>query len=257
MISMKGKTVFVSGASAGIGYFTACTFAREGARLILAARRESRLERLAQKLNEDYGATSLCLKIDVRQQREVIKQLNSLPARWRKIDILVNNAGLSRGLSKLHEGDLTDWEEMIDTNIKGLLYVSRVIIPWMVKRETGHIINIGSIAGHDVYPGGNVYCATKFAVDALTKGMQMDLVDTPIRVSSVDPGMAETEFSIVRFHGDKDRAKDVYKGIKPLTGQDVAEAILFCATRPPHVNINQIRIMPTAQASALVSYREK
>lgn len=256
MISMKGKTVFVSGASAGIGYFTACTFAREGARLILAARRESRLERLAQKLNEDYGATSLCLKIDVRQQREVIKQLNSLPARWRKIDILVNNAGLSRGLSKLHEGDLTDWEEMIDTNIKGLLYVSRVIIPWMVKRETGHIINIGSIAGHDVYPGGNVYCATKFAVDALTKGMQMDLVDTPIRVSSVDPGMAETEFSIVRFHGDKDRAKDVYKGIKPLTGQDVAEAILFCATRPPHVNINQIRIMPTAQASAMVNYRE-
>ncbi len=257
MISMKGKTVFVSGASAGIGYFTACTFAREGARLILAARRESRLERLAQKLNEDYGATSLCLKIDVRQQREVIKQLNSLPARWRKIDILVNNAGLSRGLSKLHEGDLTDWEEMIDTNIKGLLYVSRVIIPWMVKRGVGHIINIGSIAGHDVYPGGNVYCATKFAVDALTKGMQMDLVDTSIRVSSVDPGMAETEFSIVRFHGDKDRAKDVYKGIKPLTGQDVAEAILFCATRPPHVNINQIRIMPTAQASALVSYREK
>jgi NADP-dependent 3-hydroxy acid dehydrogenase YdfG len=254
---MKGKTVFVSGASAGIGYFTACTFAREGARLILAARRESRLERLAQKLNEDYGATSLCLKIDVRQQREVIKQLNSLPARWRKIDILVNNAGLSRGLSKLHEGDLTDWEEMIDTNIKGLLYVSRVIIPWMVKRGVGHIINIGSIAGHDVYPGGNVYCATKFAVDALTKGMQMDLVDTSIRVSSVDPGMAETEFSIVRFHGDKDRAKDVYKGIKPLTGQDVAEAILFCATRPPHVNINQIRIMPTAQASALVSYREK
>lgn len=256
MISMKGKTVFVSGASAGIGYFTACTFAREGARLILAARRESRLERLAQKLNDDYGATSLCLKIDFRQQREVIKQLNSLPARWRKIDVLVNNAGLSRGLSKLHEGDLTDWEEMIDTNIKGLLYVSRVIIPWMVKRETGHIINIGSIAGHDVYPGGNVYCATKFAVDALTKGMQMDLVDTPIRVSSVDPGMAETEFSIVRFHGDKDRAKDVYKGIKPLTGQDVAEAILFCATRPAHVNINQIRIMPTAQASALVSYRE-
>lgn len=257
MISMKGKTVFVSGASAGIGYFTACVFAREGARIILAARRESRLERLAQKLNEDYGATSLCLKIDVRQQRDVIKQLNSLPARWRKIDVLVNNAGLSRGLSKLHEGDLTDWEEMIDTNIKGLLYVSRVIIPWMVKRETGHIINIGSIAGHEVYPGGNVYCATKFAVDALTKGMQLDLVDTPIKVTSVDPGMAETEFSIVRFHGDKDRAKDVYKGIIPLTGQDVAEAILFCATRPAHVNINQIRIMPTAQASAMVNYREK
>jgi NADP-dependent 3-hydroxy acid dehydrogenase YdfG len=253
---MKGKTVFISGASAGIGYFTAVAFAREGARLILAARRESRLERLAQKLNEDFGTTSLCLKIDVRQQRDVIKQLNSLPARWRKIDVLVNNAGLSRGLAKIHEGDLTDWEEMIDTNVKGLLYVSRIIIPWMVKRGVGHIINISSIAGHEVYPGGNVYCATKFAVDALTKGMQMDLVDTPVRVSSVDPGMVETEFSIVRFHGDKDKAKGVYKGIKPLTGQDVAEAVLFCATRPAHVNINQLRIMPTAQAAALINHRE-
>ncbi len=257
MISMKGKTVFVSGASAGIGYFTAVTFAREGARLILAARRESRLERLAQKLNEEYGTTSLCLKIDVRQQRDVIKQLNSLPARWRKIDVLVNNAGLSRGLSKVHEADLTDWEEMIDTNIKGLLYVTRVILPWMVKRGSGHVINISSISGHELYPGGNVYCATKFAVDALTKGMQMDLVDTPIKISSVDPGMVETEFSIVRFHGDKDKAKDVYKGFKPLTGQDVAEAVLFCATRPAHVNINQLRIMPKAQASALINYKEK
>ena len=160
-------------------------------------------------------------------------------------------------MSKVHEADLTDWEEMIDTNIKGLLYVTRVILPWMVKRGSGHVINISSISGHELYPGGNVYCATKFAVDALTKGMQMDLVDTPIKISSVDPGMVETEFSIVRFHGDKDKAKDVYKGFKPLTGQDVAEAVLFCATRPAHVNINQLRIMPKAQASALINYKEK
>lgn len=256
MISMKDKIVFVSGASAGIGYFTATTFAREGARLILAARRESRLERLAQRLNKEHGTTCVCLKIDVRSQKDVIKQINSLPARWRKIDVLVNNAGLSRGLSKIHEGEIDDWEEMIDTNIKGLLYVSRLIIPWMVKNKKGHIINISSIAGHEVYPGGNVYCSTKHAVDALTKGMQLDLVDTPIRVSSVDPGMVETEFSIVRFHGDKKRAKDVYNGLKPLTGKDVAEAVLFCATRPAHVNIHQLRIMPSCQASATVSHRE-
>ena len=160
-------------------------------------------------------------------------------------------------MEKLHERKLSDWEEMIDTNIKGLLYVSRVIIPGMVQRGKGDIVNIGSIAGHELYPGGNVYCATKFAVDALTKGMQIDLVDTPLRVSTVDPGMVETEFSVVRFHGDTERAKKVYQGIQPLRGRDIAEAILFCVTRPPHVNIHQVRIMPTSQAGAMVAYRKQ
>jgi NADP-dependent 3-hydroxy acid dehydrogenase YdfG len=215
-----------------------------------------RLEKLAKNLKKKYEIETFCLQMDVQNQREVEGRLEALPIGWKKVDILVNNAGLSRGLDKLHEGKLTDWEEMIDTNIKGLLYVSRVVIPWMVKRGKGDIVNIGSIAGHEVYPGGNVYCATKFAVDALTKGMQIDLVDTPLRVSAVDPGMVETEFSMVRFHGDNERAGKVYQGVAPLTGEDVAEAILFCVTRPPHVNIHQVRIMPTCQAGAMVLHRK-
>ncbi len=256
MISMKEKIVLITGASAGIGLDTAGVFAREGAKLILTARREQVLKKLAEKLEKQYNTDSVCFPLDVRSQQEVEQKLNALPAVWKKIDVLVNNAGLSRGMNKLHEGELIDWEEMIDTNVKGLLYVSRAVIPWMVKRKKGHVINISSIAGHEVYPGGNVYCATKHAVDALTKGMQMDLIDSPVRVSSVDPGMVETEFSIVRFRGDKDRAKTVYQGLKPLTGEDVAEAILFCATRPPHVNISQLRIVPKDQASALVANRK-
>jgi 3-hydroxy acid dehydrogenase/malonic semialdehyde reductase len=193
----------------------------------------------------------------VRDQKAVATAISTLPEKWKAIDILINNAGLSRGLSKIHEAGIADWEEMIDTNIKGLLYISRVVIPSMVARGSGHIVNIGSIAGHEVYPGGNVYCATKHAVDALTKGMQIDLVDTPIRVSSVDPGMVETEFSMVRFHGDKEKADNVYKGLTPLTGDDIAEVIVFCCTRPLHVNIHQLRIMPTAQASATVAHRKE
>ncbi len=257
MISMNKKLVFITGASAGIGSACAELFARNGCRILMAARREDRLKKLAVKLKKQYGSEVNHFRLDVRNQSEVEKKIGALPADWKKIDILINNAGLSRGLNKLYEGDLTDWEEMIDTNVKGLLYVSRAVIPGMVKRMSGHIINIGSIAGHEVYPGGNVYCATKYAVDALTKGLQIDLVDTPIRVSSVDPGMVETEFSMVRFHGDKARAKAVYKGIKPLTSNDVAEAILFCVTRPAHVNIHQLRIMPTAQASATVVHRKQ
>ncbi|MBN2227545.1 MAG: SDR family NAD(P)-dependent oxidoreductase [candidate division Zixibacteria bacterium] len=256
MISMKDKIVLITGASAGIGYDTAVVFAREGAKLILTARRDQILKKLAEKLTKQYNTESVCFPLDVRSQQEVEQKLNALPAAWKKIDVLVNNAGLSLGMNKLHEGELIDWEEMIDTNVKGLLYVSRTVIPWMVKRNKGHVINISSIAGHEVYPGGNVYCATKHAVDALTKGMQMDLVDTPVRVSSVDPGMVETEFSIVRFRGDKNRAKTVYQGLKPLTGEDVAEAILFCATRPPHVNVSQLRIVPKDQASAMVANRK-
>ncbi|HDL02746.1 MAG TPA: SDR family NAD(P)-dependent oxidoreductase, partial [candidate division Zixibacteria bacterium] len=197
MFSLKNKVVMVTGASAGIGYSCARIFAKSGAKLILAARRSAKIKKLAEGLAKKYKTESIVLELDVRDQKQVEEKINSLPAKWKKIQILVNNAGLSRGLDKLHEGQLLDWEEMIDTNIKGLLYVSRMVIPLMVKRNKGHIINIGSIAGHEVYPQGNVYCATKHAVDAITKGMQIDLVDTAVRVSTVDPGMVETEFSEV------------------------------------------------------------
>ncbi|NMC42386.1 MAG: SDR family NAD(P)-dependent oxidoreductase [candidate division Zixibacteria bacterium] len=252
---LKDTIALVTGASSGIGRACAEVLAREGADLLICARREDRVKKLAKELTDRYGVEIHAFALDVRNQKEVEKTLTALPEKWKAIDILVNNAGLSRGLDKLHEGLLSDWEEMIDTNVKGLLYVSRVVIPWMVARKKGDVVNIGSIAGHEVYPGGNVYCATKFGVDAITKGMQIDLVDTPIRVSTVDPGMVETEFSIVRFHGDTGRAGKVYEGITPLSGADVAEAVLFCVTRPPHVNIHQVRIMPTNQAAAMVAYR--
>jgi len=256
MAALSGKIALITGASAGIGEATARLFAREGAKLILTARRKERIEDLAQEMKRKHKVDSYLIELDVRDRQSVIHWLNSMPSSWKKIDILVNNAGLSRGLSKLHEADYTDWEEMIDTNVKGLLYVSRVVVPWMVDRKKGHVVNIGSVAGHQVYPGGNVYCATKHAVDAITRGMQIDLVDTPVRVSTVDPGMVETEFSVVRFRGDKRKAKKVYKGINPLTGEDVAEAIMFCVTRPPHVNIHQLHIMPTTQASATIAHRK-
>ena len=256
MTSLKGKIVFITGASSGIGKACAESFASAESKLLLCARRVDRLKRIAQNLQRKYKVDSYIFELDVRNATDVISKFKSLPKKWQKVDILVNNAGLSRNLSKLHEGIHIDWEEMVDTNIKGLLYVSRVVIPEMVKRKKGHIINIGSIAGHEVYPGGNVYCATKHAVDALTKGMQLDLIDTPVRVSTVDPGLVDTEFSIVRFRGDKDRAKKVYKGMKPLTGKDVAEAVVWCATRPAHVNIHQLRIMPTDQAASTVVNRK-
>jgi serine 3-dehydrogenase len=192
----------------------------------------------------------------VRDRDAVARTLAELPPGWAEVDVLVNNAGLARGLTKLHDGDVDDWEQMIDTNVKGLLYVTRAVVPGMVERGRGHVINIGSIAGLEVYPGGNVYCASKHAVDALTKGLRMDLVDTPVRVSTVDPGMVETEFSEVRFHGDAERARKVYEGIEALTAADIADAVLYCATRPPHVCINQIVVTPTNQASALVVHRK-
>jgi 3-hydroxy acid dehydrogenase/malonic semialdehyde reductase len=256
MAGLKGQIVLVTGASSGIGEATARAFAREGARLILAARRIARLEMLAAELKGACDTQSLCVQIDVGQHKTVATELEKLPEGWRDIDILVNNAGLSRGLVKLHEGGFHDWDEMIDTNIKGLLAVSRVVIPWMLGRNRGHIINIGSIAGHEVYPNGNVYCATKFAVRAISRGMKMDLHGTPIRVTSVDPGLAETEFSLVRFRGDKERAAQPYKGLKPLTGEDVAEAIVWCASRPEHVDVTEMVIMPTAQSSTTMVHRE-
>jgi 3-hydroxy acid dehydrogenase / malonic semialdehyde reductase len=255
MKNFSKKIVFITGASSGIGRACAETFAREGARLILSARRMDRLEALAIELKKSYGTEALTFQLDVRSQPAVEKVVQSLPAEWQDIEVLVNNAGLSRGLDKLHEGKLDDWEEMIDTNVKGLLYVSRAVIPGMVARARGTIINLGSIAGHEVYPGGNVYCASKHAVDALTRGLRHDLVDTPIRVCTVDPGLVETEFSMVRFRGNEQRAKTVYQNLTPLTPADVADAVLYCAAAPPHVQIAEMIILPTNQASATLVHR--
>jgi len=252
MTALKDSCVLITGASSGIGAACARKFAAAGARLVLIARRMDRLERLAAEID----TPARLIQLDIRKRDEVSDAIKALPDAFREIDVLVNNAGLGRGLDKLHEGDIDGWEEMIDTNVKGLLYVSRAVIPGMVTRGRGQIVNVGSIAGHEVYPGGNVYCATKHAVNALTKGMRLDLVDTPIRVGTVDPGLVETEFSDVRFHGDTERAKSVYKGYHPLTGDDVAEAVVWIAARPPHVQIAEVIIFPTAQASAAVVHKE-
>ncbi len=255
MESLAGNTVLITGASSGIGRSCAQAFAAAGARLILTARRLDRLESLAALLNKRPGKDIRLVKLDVRDQPAVEVAVGELPDEWAAIDILVNNAGLSRGMDKIHEGRIDDWDEMIGANVRGLLYVSRAVIPGMVKRGRGHIVNIGSIAGHEVYPGGNVYCASKFAVDALSKGMRLDLCGTGLRVSQVSPGMVETEFSIVRFHGDKERAEKVYKGLTPLSPDDVADAVLYCVTRPPHVDVSEIIVMPTDQASTAVVHR--
>ena len=255
MRSLNGKTVLITGASSGIGAACAHAFAGLEARLLLAARRLDRLQKLAAAIYAQHGVEVHTIQLDVRDQPAVEVAIGGLSGAWAVVDILVNNAGLSRGLDKLHEGKLADWEEMIDTNIKGLLYVSRAVIPGMVARRSGHVINIGSIAGHQVYPSGNVYSATKHAVNALTQGMRIDLLGTGVRVSTVDPGMVETEFSQVRFHGDETRAAKVYQGLTPLTPDDVADAVVYCATRPDHVNINEIIIMPTAQATVTMVAR--
>jgi serine 3-dehydrogenase len=255
MESVRNKIVCITGASSGIGAACAEIFAREGSALLLSARRTERLENVARALREKYHVKIHTVNLDVTRQKEVESVFASLPAEWQAIDILINNAGLSRGLDKLQDGKIQDWEEMIDTNVKGLLYVSRAVLPGMVQRNRGHVINIGSIAGRQLYPGGNVYCASKFAVHALTQGMKMDVLGTPIRVSSVDPGLVETEFSEVRFHGDKGRAAKVYENMRPLHGDDVAEAVLFCATRPAHVNILEVVVLPTAQASVRDVYK--
>ncbi|HLP88025.1 MAG TPA: SDR family oxidoreductase [Nostocaceae cyanobacterium] len=256
MFSVENKIVLITGASSGIGAACAQAFAQAGAKLILAARRWERLQLLADALPIPSDKIHL-IQLDVRDRSAVQSTIANLPAPWSEIDILINNAGLSRGLDKLHQGDFQDWEEMIDTNIKGLLYLSRYVVPGMVERNRGHVINIGSIAGHQTYPGGNVYCGTKAAVKAISEGLKQDLLGTAVRVSSVDPGMVETEFSAVRFHGDTERAKQVYQGLQPLTGEDVADAVLYCATRSPHVNINEIILMPVDQASAILVNRRK
>lgn len=255
MRSLQDRLVLVTGASSGIGRECARAFAREGARLLLFARRLDRLEELAAECARDHGSDVHSVQLDVRDREAVDSILTSLPERWKSVDILINNAGLSRGLAPLSEGEIEDWEEMIDTNVKGLLYMTRGVLPGMIERQSGHIVNIGSIAGREVYRGGGVYCATKWAVRALTQAMRVDLLGTPIRVSTVDPGLVETEFSKVRFHGDEERAAAVYRGLRPLTPADVAEVVLFCATRPPHVSVAEVVLLSTDQASATAVHR--
>ncbi|MBE0662732.1 MAG: SDR family oxidoreductase [Bacteroidales bacterium] len=250
------KTVLITGASSGIGEAAAGIFAKNGFKLIITGRRHDKLENLAANLRKLFNIEVLTLCFDVRDHHACNVAIGNLPEEWRSIDILINNAGLSLGLDPIHEGDMDDWETMIDTNIKGLLYMTRQIAPGMVERGKGHIINIGSIAGKEVYLKGNVYCATKHAVDALTQAMRMDLLPHGIKVTQVAPGAVNTEFSKVRFHGDHERAEHVYDGFEPLKAEDIAEVIWFAASRPDHVNINDILVMPTAQASASQIFRK-
>jgi NADP-dependent 3-hydroxy acid dehydrogenase YdfG len=247
---------FITGATAGIGQATAELFAKNGYNIIITGRRKERLEAFSEHLKSTYKIDVLSLNFDVRNIKEVESAINSIPSEWKKINILVNNAGLAVGISPIQEGIIDDWERMIDTNIKGLLYMTRNIAPIMIQNGFGHIVNLGSIAGKEVYANGNVYCATKYAVDALNKSMRIDLLPYNIKVTAINPGMVETEFSIVRFKGDVERAKNAYKGIQPLLAEDIAETIYWVATRPAHVNINDIVIMATAQANATTSIRK-
>jgi 3-hydroxy acid dehydrogenase / malonic semialdehyde reductase len=248
--------VFITGATSGIGKSTAVIFAKNGYNLVITGRRQERLDQLKNELEAGYKINVTALRFDVRDPAEVARAINGLDASQKKIDILVNNAGLAAGLSAIQDGSLTHWERMIDTNVKGLLYVTREVSGLMIANGSGHIINIGSIAGKEVYPNGNVYCATKHAVDALSRSMRIDLLPHNIKVTAINPGMVETEFSIVRFDGDEDRAKKVYKGLTPLSPDDIAETILWVAGRPAHVNINDIIIMPSAQATASIVARK-
>ena len=250
------KIVLITGASSGIGEGCARKFASEGARLILNARSVDKLEALAQDLKEKYGTDSYVMPFDVRDRKAASEALASLPAEWQAIDVLINNAGLVIGVDKEHEGDLDEWDIVIDTNIKSLLSMTRMVVPGMVERGCGHIINIGSIAGDAAYPGGSVYCATKAAVKALSDGLRIDLVDTPLRVTNIKPGMVETNFSVVRFRGDKDKADNVYKGIRPLTGEDIAEVAYFAASAPEYMQIAEVLVMPTNQATGTIAYKK-
>ncbi|MCX7834780.1 MAG: SDR family NAD(P)-dependent oxidoreductase [bacterium] len=255
-MQLTDKKIVITGASSGIGKSCAELFAAEGASLLLVARRINRLKEMEMQLLQNGAKEVNSVQLDVRNFEDVIQCYETLPDHWKSIDVLVNNAGLSRGLDKIFEGKIQDWEEMIDTNVKGLLYITRVFLPKMIENGRGDIVNIGSIAGYEVYPAGNVYCATKHAVKALTQGMRMDTLGTGIRVTSIDPGLVETEFSEVRFRGDQERAKKTYQGLTPLHPDDVAHAILFAITRPPHVTINSMIIMPTHQASVAHIFRK-
>lgn len=247
---------FITGATAGIGKATAELFAKNGYNIIITGRRKERLNEFSSEIRSKYKVDVLCLNFDVRKLNEVETAVNSIPDNWKKINVLVNNAGLAVGLNPIQEGVVDDWERMIDTNIKGLLYITRTLAPIMIQNGYGHIVNIGSIAGKEVYANGNVYCATKHAVDALNKAMRIDMLPHNIKVTGIHPGMVETEFSIVRYKGDVERANNVYKGLQPLTAEDIAETIYWAASRPAHVNISDVIITPTVQANATNTIRK-
>ncbi len=248
-MSLPTKIALITGATAGIGKACAQLFAQNGYNLIITGRRENLLRELSQNLQNEYAVRVLPLAFDIRQRDQVTQQIEQLPLEWQAINVLVNNAGLAQGLDEFQHANIDDWEVMIDTNIKGLLYISRMVAPMMIQQGSGHIVNVGSVAGKDVYPKGHVYCATKFAVDALTKAMRIDLLKHRIKVSSVSPGAAETEFSIVRYKGDTEKAANVYAGYTPMTAQDIADAIWYIVSRPPHLTIQDIVMTPVAQAS--------
>lgn len=250
--TLRGARVLITGASSGIGRACAEAFAAAGASVVLAARRLDRLQRVAAGLD----ASVHLLELDVRDRAAVEQAVASLPGEWAQIDVLVNNAGLAAGLEPLQDGDPDDWDRMVDTNVKGLLYVTRAVVPGMVARGRGHVINIGSIAGHETYPNGAVYCATKAAVDRITTGLRLDVLGTGVKVSTVDPGMVETEFSVVRFHNDRQRASEVYAGVQPLSAEDIAETVVWVASRPPHVQVTEVIVLASAQASATRVHRE-
>ena len=250
-----GGIALITGATSGIGKACAIKFAQNGFDVIINGRRKDRLDHLKNEIESKYKINVLSLNFDVRNKDKVQHALDSLEAKWKNIDVLVNNAGLALDLKPIHEGDFDDWDTMIDTNIKGLLYLSRIVSKMMIMNGSGHIINIGSIAGKEVYPGGNVYCATKYAVDGLTKAMRIDLMKHSIKVTQIAPGAVETEFSEVRFKGDNERAKKVYDGYKPLSGKDVAEAVFYVTTLAPQININDLVIMPMAQANATIFHK--
>ncbi|MHB1793371.1 MAG: SDR family NAD(P)-dependent oxidoreductase [Acidobacteriaceae bacterium] len=254
-LPLGGKIAFITGASSGIGAACAESFARAGARLLLAARRDDRLQDMVADLRAGGAEDVHTIALDVRDKKQVEAVVDGLPAAWKAIDILINNAGLSRGLEKVYEGHVDDWEEMIDTNVKGLLYVTRAVVPGMVERGAGHVVNLGSTAGHMTYPNGAVYCATKAAENRITEGLREDLLGTPVRVTTIDPGMVQTEFSKVRFHGDEGRAAKAYQGLTPLQAEDVADAILWAVTRPAHVNIAQVVLTSVDQANSLLFNR--
>ena len=258
MFKLDGKTALVTGASSGIGRACALSLADAGARVLLAARRRDRLDEVAAKIRAERGEQAcMVIELDVRERDVVEETIKSLPGQGvEAIDILVNNAGLAAGLSTLQEGSFDHWDRMVDTNVKGLLNVSRFVLPWMVERGAGHVVNIGSIAGRYVYPNGNVYCATKYAVRALNRGMRIDLHGTGIRVTTVDPGLLESEFSIVRFDGDEDKAAKVYEGTTPLSPGDVADAVLWAVTRPEHVNVEELVLWPTKQSAPTMVQRD-
>lgn len=247
---MNQKIALITGATAGIGYETALLLAQNNYKLILTGRRKERLISIKSQLEASFGCLVQILNFDIRSKTDTESALNSLPTEWKAIDILINNAGLAAGLAPVNSADVQDWEEMIDTNVKGLLYVTRIVSPWMVERQSGHIISISSIAGKESYPNGSVYCGTKHAVSAISKAMRIELMPHGIKVTTISPGAVETEFSLVRFHGDQEKAGNVYNGFTPLSGKDIAEAILFVLNRPAHVNIDDLLIMPTNQASA-------